>query len=432
VARARVVEVLGNYNDDIGNPHGSDLCRKLEDPRCLVVTSGHQPGLFGGPLMVFAKAAGTALAAISIAREWDGPVVPLFWNHSEDHDVDEIRTLTIMKQGSPARLKAPLPRQGRSFDSLEVDADLVAYAGRVLEEIPSGGDPDVLLPRRGERFPRWTSRILIHLLHETPLLHVEPHVVAPLLGDLFERCIGEVAALGAAARAGESAVNDAGCEAQVQVTDDSQLFLRDDQGRRTRLRFDREWNLSTREGFEGSLGASLDDATLRRLARTRPELFSSNVLLRPVALQELFPVAAHLCGPGEIAYFAQLPELFAWAGRPVPAVIPRPTATLLGPEEEQARMELGLEGDWVLREPGTWPTQESRLEEAKSKAHRRLRHGLAQWIWPRGRPQERLLGPVALLPRRDPVILGKMMATLEPWDMRHQALTLEEGDAPHA
>ena len=52
-----------------------------------IVVTGQQPGLMGGPLFTFHKAA----TAIRLCREINevasGPrVVPLFWNHSDDHD----------------------------------------------------------------------------------------------------------------------------------------------------------------------------------------------------------------------------------------------------------------------------------------------------------------------------------------------------------
>lgn len=55
----------------------------------------------------------------------------------------------------------------------------------------------------------------------------------------------------------------------------------------------------------------------------RPERFSPNVALRPVLESWLLPVGATVLGPSEIAYWAELPDLFRWAGSPIPLVVPR-------------------------------------------------------------------------------------------------------------
>ena len=429
--RGQVVDLLRNYNRAIGNPHGDELCRLLEHPKAIVVTTGQQPGLFGGPLLVFAKAAGASLLAASLDSSWDGPVVPLFWNHSEDHDLQEMRTLTVLRQGSPARLRAPLSGRGQSFDHVRVSEELVSFAREVLQDATLRGDQERLLPLTGESFPHWTARVLIHLLPGLPLLQAEPYLFRPLVRGVFERALTDVAALGAAARAGARAVADLGHEPQVEVTDTSQLFLVGSGGQRTRLRFDGDWRLSAREGFEPGFADGVETHSLVELAHSHPQRFSVNVLLRTAVLQHVLPVACHVCGPAEVSYFAQLPELFAWAGRPVPAVVPRPSLTLLGPEEDAVRRRLQLAGSWVLQAPENWPISgDDAGESTVIGAGGRERHRLAQWVRPRGRPQERVLGPVALLPDRDPAILGAILTDLDPWEFRHQVITLEESD-PH-
>ena len=424
--RDAVVNILRGYNREIGNPHGEELCQRLADPRAIVITTGQQPGVFGGPMMVFAKAAGTSLLAASLEASWDGPVVPLFWNHSEDHDLDEIRTLTVFRQGSPARLKAPLSGRGLCFDHVPVSQDLVSFARDVLAGAALRGGNEGLLPRAGEPFPKWTARVMLHLLHGMPLLQAEPYLFRPLVGEVFERAITDVEALGAAARAGARAVADLGHEPQVKVTDSSQLFLVGNGGQRARLRHhDDSWRLTANEGFEPGFADALDATSLVERVRSHPQGFSVNVLLRTAVLQHVLPVACHVCGPAEVSYFAQLPELFAWAGRPVPAVVPRPSVTLLGPGEEAVRQSLGLQASQLLQAPETWPVGSG--DEGGSG---RERHRLAQWVRPRGRPQERVFGPLALLVDRDPAILGAILADLDPWEARHQVITLEESD-PH-
>ena len=62
------------------------------------------------------------------------------------------------------------------------------------------------------------------------------------------------------------------------------------------------------------------------LLETAPERFSPNVALRPVVQQTLFPAAACVAGPGEIAYWAQLKPVFDHHGVTMPVIWPRSRA----------------------------------------------------------------------------------------------------------
>jgi len=60
-----------------------------------VVTTGQQPGLFGGPLMTLAKAI-TARALADTLEEMTGmPVAPVFWAATDDADFDEAAVVSI-------------------------------------------------------------------------------------------------------------------------------------------------------------------------------------------------------------------------------------------------------------------------------------------------------------------------------------------------
>src|SRR3954471_22201243 len=71
----------------------------------LVVTTGQQPGLFGGPLMTLAKAI-TARALADTLQEATGlPVAPVFWAATDDADFDETATVSLALEGGARALK---------------------------------------------------------------------------------------------------------------------------------------------------------------------------------------------------------------------------------------------------------------------------------------------------------------------------------------
>jgi uncharacterized protein YllA (UPF0747 family) len=66
------------------------------------------------------------------------------------------------------------------------------------------------------------------------------------------------------------------------------------------------------------------------------------VLLRPLAQDALLPTAAYIGGPAEIAYHAQIGPSYAHFGIPRPVLLPRPSLTLVEPQQARALESEGL------------------------------------------------------------------------------------------
>ncbi|EXX92549.1 hypothetical protein BG53_12780, partial [Paenibacillus darwinianus] len=77
---------------------------------------------------------------------------------------------------------------------------------------------------------------------------------------------------------------------------------------------------------KGTFGVS--ERALLSLAAEAPELFSNNVLTRPLMQDYVLPVLASVLGPAEIAYWAQLGEAFRSFGMAMPIVMPRTSFTV--------------------------------------------------------------------------------------------------------
>ena len=65
------------------------------------------------------------------------------------------------------------------------------------------------------------------------------------------------------------------------------------------------------------------------LLKTEPNLFSPNVVLRPICQDYLFPTLAYVAGPSEVAYFAQFKLLYEYFNIPEPIIFPRCSATIV-------------------------------------------------------------------------------------------------------
>src|SRR5262249_124399 len=76
---------------------------------------------------------------------------------------------------------------------------------------------------------------------------------------------------------------------------------------------------------------------------------SANVLLRPAMQDAIFPTAAYVGGPAEIAYFAQAAAVYEALGRRTPPVYPRISATILEPRIERVLKKYELDFQDLFR-----------------------------------------------------------------------------------
>ena len=95
-----------------------------------------------------------------------------------------------------------------------------------------------------------------------------------------------------------------------------------------------------------------------------PWKLSNNVVTRPITQEMLFPTLAFIAGPGEIAYWAELKQVFEHFSIKMPLIVPRLNITLLDRAIESDFEELGLSLEEVLTN-GTGKQQEVYLESVK-------------------------------------------------------------------
>jgi bacillithiol synthase len=80
-----------------------------------------------------------------------------------------------------------------------------------------------------------------------------------------------------------------------------------------------------------------------KTALASPVPLSPNVLLRPIVEAAIVPTVAYAAGPGEIAYFAQLPPIAAALGVERPVAVPRWSTTIIEPSIEKILERYGVQ-----------------------------------------------------------------------------------------
>jgi uncharacterized protein YllA (UPF0747 family) len=291
----------------------------------VVVTTGQQAALFGGPLYTLAKALTAIRLADALERELGVPVAPVFWGATDDADfleasvthvadadgLHELRIANAPLAGTPMA-RAPLGDTSGLVEELRRACGSAAYAEyfeAARAAFHSGatiGDAYVAMLRA---ILEPLGMAVLDSSHPATRAAARPHLETALKNaDAVSQASAKVA----------KALRDHGFEPQVEDDRGLSLVFALEKGVKRRL------SVTEAAGYRGS-----DD-------------LAPNVLLRPLIERRLLPTVAYVGGPGEIAYFVQtaaVADALGWK----PAVgVPRWSCTILEPFAERALQRLGV------------------------------------------------------------------------------------------
>lgn len=290
----------------------------------VVVTTGQQPGLYGGPVYTWSK----AMSALALADELEArtgiPTAAVFWAATDDADFVEAASTVVARVGGLEELRATLAPPSGTPLSLAPLGDLYEAARRLAEASGSAADPRPLAAAlesygdaavsHGEAFVHLLRALLAPL--GVPVLDAShPAVRAasePIIHSAMQRAAPIESAL--ATRAG--AIRAAGHEPQVdEVPGLALAFVRD--------------------------GAIKRRLTVAEAGGERGWL-TPNVLLRPIVERAIMPTVAYVAGPGELAYFAQVTAVADALGVAAPLAVPRWSCTLIEPAVQGLLDAIGI------------------------------------------------------------------------------------------
>lgn len=321
------------------NPAGDGAARLARAAAAggVVVTTGQQPGLFGGPIYTWSKAL-SALALADALEEASGvPVAPVFWAATDDADFDEASWTMIPVIGGVRTLRLPQPKAvGVPLSNVPLPdcSGLLAELALGAGSAPHG---DVLeIAQRS--YSRGTTiggayvsllRALLEPMGIAVLDASHPAVRAAAFPTLRDALL-HAADIDRALTLRDNAVRQAGFAPQVAaVTGRALVFDTGRSGAKERVPI-QNGPTAARHATPGSL--------------------SPNVLLRPVVERALLPTVAYLGGPAEVAYFAQVTAVAEALQREAPVVLPRWSGTIIEEHLQRLLSHYGLEPD-DLRDP---------------------------------------------------------------------------------
>jgi bacillithiol synthase len=329
--RMRIADVLERQNKSWGASSMTlENVRRFRDGAYALVT-GQQVGLFGGPAFSLYK----ALSAVKLAQEAEKlgiSCVPIFWLANEDHDLDEVNqahiptadgTIESLVSSTTATKDAPV-------GSIAFGPEIAELVGRALAQL---GESDVSRAinesyRPGETFGTAFAKLFARIFadHGVILLDGADPELDEIAAPLYGAAVTRAAELASALVERDAQLRAADYHQQVRITESSTLFFLIRDGVRVPVHLEAGKFLVDSE--------ELSSKSLTELAKSSPQTFSPNVLLRPVVQDCLLPTLAYVGGAAEVAYFAQVAVVYEKLAKRITPIISRFSATLIEPKAQ--------------------------------------------------------------------------------------------------
>lgn len=291
----------------------------------VVVTTGQQAGLFGGPMYTLSKALAALAFADALQDATSIPVAPMFWAATDDTDFREASSTVVAVPGGAQLLRmdheAPLGRPMSEMPlgdlSAELDA-LVAATGATIDPSP------LEALKKFYSGSQTVGSAYVGLLRELfapfglAVIDASHPATRKASTQVLQAALSKSSEIAKAIAARNSEIETAGFAPQVQDMPGLSLVFATSSGSRKRI--------------------PIKAARKHVLS----EDMGPNVLLRPIVERSILPTAAYLGGPAEIAYFAQLGPVAGLIDAARPLILPRWSCTIIEPEVDKTLRSLHL------------------------------------------------------------------------------------------
>ncbi|MES2780433.1 MAG: bacillithiol biosynthesis cysteine-adding enzyme BshC [Bacteroidota bacterium] len=292
----------------------------LLQEQTYTVTTGHQLALFTGPLFFILKILSTIRLTQELQLQFpDKQFVPVFWLASEDHDFAEINHVHINGQ----KIEWNIDSKNQPVGIL--DTAEIKTAVEQLKQALGGSNKLITLFEEsyvsGKNLSEATRKIVHQLFADYGLVMIEPNDAE--LKKQFTQVMLDDVVKGSSFEALIETNGRLGKNYKLQITGrEINFFYLSDKGR----------NLikKTRNGYEvNNTSIVFSEEEIVSEIQEHPENFSPNVVLRPVYQEAILPNLAYVGGPGELAYWLQLKDVFSLHHVQFPMVVLRNSLMLM-------------------------------------------------------------------------------------------------------
>lgn len=312
-------------NIKLTEPVSVNLAR-LAEPNAFTITTGHQLNILTGPLYFIYKIVTVINACRQLSRAYpEYHFVPVYWMASEDHDYDEIKSFRL--HGKKYTWETNQTGAVGRFSTAGL-ADLV-------QTLPGDNRVFAEAYARNNKLSDAVRQYVDAMFGEHGLLVVDADdtqlkklFVPAIEQDVIHRAFQKPV------EAQTGALQQLGYHTQVNAREINFFYLRE----HIRSRIEK-----TDEGFsvvDTALKFSVTE--MGDLIKKEPEIFSPNVVMRPLYQEMILPNLAYVGGPAEMVYWLQLKPVFDHMQVPFPILLPRNFGLIIDPVIHRKMKKAGL------------------------------------------------------------------------------------------
>lgn len=336
------VLALKQYHNHLGIAKDQEVqLSKFSNNDALAIVTGQQLGIYGGPLFTVYK----TITTILLARKWEEKlnrtVIPIFWLADEDHDFEEIASIGIPNYDEFKKISLDEEGNGLPVSIQEINETINTFRDSLKSELPNTDFSKVLFDeldsyyKEGKTHVQAFAQLMNSWFSKEGLLIVgsnfEP--IKKLTTKVFTTSILESEKVYDSLERKSLDIEES-YHRQVHVGDSNLFYIDPKEGRVKFEKQDDDWKV-------GSL--TLSEEKLISMVESNPQNFSPNVFLRPIIQDVLLPTLGYVAGPGELAYYGQMKDLYPIFGLEMPIIFPRLSITLLESGIERIMEKLPFE-----------------------------------------------------------------------------------------
>lgn len=352
----------------------------LRHPKTVVMVTGQQCNLFGGPSMIAHKAMSIIIQSNKLRNILGVEVVPVFWLADEDHDLAEVLEGFAWKDSLDDAVTLDLTWPNLTPDQVIASSAMAgsltlpsSLANAPSEWTLSSSVRQTLSTayQEGDSLRDGMAKWLSSLFgkHGLVMFSRQHNVFAEASAPFFSKAVLDAESIQKALRKSTEDVLAVGGHQQASV-DGSVLFHVTEKGMRYKWASNNDtW---THAGMKK--GEGIHSKALSEHIKKHPHEMSPNVFMRLILQSALLPVVGAALGPAELAYAGQSTALFEWAGLRQPVWMPRYSLTLLDGGKQKWLDELGLE--WTSFQQ---PVHELQKEWVVTSQPKEIEESLSKW-----------------------------------------------------
>lgn len=324
---------------------------KLKRDDSVVVIGGQQAGIMTGPLYSIHKVISIISLAKQKEKELNIPVVPIFWIAGEDHDYQEVNHVYVRKNNRMEKMVYPEKvYEKKMVSNIEINHEIcLKWAESIVEAFGETKFTNELLEfiheaiNRSITYVDFFGYIMMRLFKDDGLLLVDSgdKNFRKLEKEILKKQINASVEITKSVLEAQENLSDNGFSKMIEIGEHAANLFYYDEVHKERMLLDYHEETKTFTDKDGHL--SFKVAELLTIAENEPEKLSNNVVTRPLTQEWLFPTLAFIAGPGEIAYWAELKEVFNRFSMKMPPLVPRLNFTIVERAVDSDMKELGLD-----------------------------------------------------------------------------------------